>query len=121
MLKKVLLGVLAVVLVVAIGGGGFFFTRVWAFDDSFKKVYDVPVPDVTASTDPAVIERGKHLAESLGACLACHGEGGANGRTEKMGPLGTLQPPNITKGKNGRGAVYTDGELARLIKHAIRK
>ena len=112
---------LAVVLVGAASGGGFFATRVAAFNASLEKVYDVPLPQVTASTDPAVIERGKHLAESLGGCFACHGDGGANGKVEQMGPIGTLQSPNITTGKNGRLAGYSDAELARLIKHGIKK
>ncbi len=36
-----------------------------------------------------------------------------------MGPIGTLSGPNISEG--GLGAAYTDGELARLIRHGIKK
>jgi hypothetical protein len=36
-----------------------------------------------------------------------------------MGPVATLCGPNITPG--GLGMAYSDGELARLIKHGIKK
>jgi hypothetical protein len=36
-----------------------------------------------------------------------------------MGPLGTFTGPNISQG--GLGAAYSDGELARLIRHGIKK
>jgi len=31
-------------------------------------VYDVPAPAVSRSNDPAVLERGKHLTQSLAGC-----------------------------------------------------
>jgi mono/diheme cytochrome c family protein len=84
-------------------------------------VYDVPAPTIVRSSDAAVLARGKHLAESLGGCATadCHGADLAGGKPLKMGPLGTLTSPNITAA--GRGANYTDGELARLILHGIKK
>lgn len=36
-----------------------------------------------------------------------------------MGPLGTLTGPNITSA--GMLAVYSDGELARLLRHGVKK
>lgn len=121
MLKKILLVLLGVLLAGFVGGGGFFMTRVSAFDASMSQVYDIPLPQVTISTDPAVLDRGKHLAESLGGCFGCHGEGGGHPRKEKMGPIGVIEAPNITTGKNGTLAAYSNGELARLIKHGVRK
>jgi hypothetical protein len=37
----------------------------------------------------------------------------------EMGPLGVFTGPNITTG--GLGAAYSDGELARLIRHGVKK
>ena len=65
------------------------------------------------------IERGKHLAESLGECVICHGANMGGGRVEPMGPLGTVIIPNVTSG--GRLSAYSDGELARLIRHGIKR
>src|SRR5262249_42246651 len=65
--------------------------------------------------------RGKHLAEAVTGCVSrdCHGPDGAGGRVMSMGPLGTLAGPNITS--SGMGALHTDVELARLIRHGLKK
>jgi mono/diheme cytochrome c family protein len=117
-----ILKVLGVVVVIALlGGGAFAGYQVHAFNKSMGRTYDVPLPTITRSTDPAVLERGKHLAESIGACASkdCHGATFGGGEPIKMGPLGTMQGPNITAG--GRGAEYSDAELARLISHGLKR
>lgn len=119
--KRILKGLGVVVLLVVIGGGMFAYTKVSAFDASVDKVYDVPVPVLVRSTDPVVLARGKHLAESVAPCANgdCHGPDLGGGKLIKMGPLGTMSGPNITDG--GLGAAYTDGDLARLIRHGLKK
>jgi len=121
MLKKILLGLLSLVVVVAIGGGLFAWLQIRAFDQSITQKYEVPLRTVARSEDPAVLERGKHLAESLGACFGCHGANGGGGKGEDMMPIARMEPVNITAGKNGALATYSDGELARLITHGIRR
>ncbi len=121
MIKKILLGLLALVVVIAVGGGLFAWLQIRAFDQSITRKYEVPLPQVARSEDPAVLERGKHLAEALGACLACHGPNGEGGKAEDMMPIARMGGVNITAGKNGTLANYSDGELARLIKHGIRR
>ncbi len=118
---KILIGVGAGVVVIAAGGGVFFWTKTSAFDSSMATVYDVPLPDIKRSDDAEVIARGKHLAESISGCTAgdCHGGELSGGKTLEMGPLGTISGPNITEG--GLGAAYTDQELARLIQHGLKK
>jgi mono/diheme cytochrome c family protein len=120
-LKKIILGVLGLIVLVAVVGGGWVFMQVSAFDASVNKVYDVPLPTITLSTDPAVLERGKHIAESFGGCQACHGANLGGGLKEDLGPLGNITYANITTGKGGKGADYSDAELARLIKHGVKK
>jgi hypothetical protein len=91
------------------------------FDSSMQKVYDVPLADVVTSKDPEVIARGKHLATALAGCsaAACHGEDFGGGVVTEMGPVATIAGPNITGAS--LGAAYSDGELARLIRHGIKK
>ena len=116
------LKVIAIVLgVVVLVGGVFVYTQCKAFDASLAKVYDVPVPNLTRSTDPAVIARGKHLTESVGGCAGalCHGPDLGGGKPIEMGPLGTVSGPNITP--DALGAAYSDGEFARIIRHGIKK
>jgi hypothetical protein len=120
-LKRIGIGLGALVLLVAVAGGLFFWTRTSAFDASMDKVYDVPLPKLERSTDPAVLARGKHVAEALYPCAIgdCHGADIGGGKTMVMGPLGTFTGPNISAG--GLGAAYSDGELARLLRHGIKK
>lgn len=121
LVKRVLIGVGTVFGLALLGGGVFAWTHTSAFASSMDKVYDVPLPDIRASSEPEVVLRGKHLAHSLGACAAseCHGADLAGGKPLEMGPVATLNGPNITPA--GMGAVYTDGELARLLQHGIKK
>jgi cytochrome c553 len=119
LIKRVVLAVLALLLVGAGGVGVFAYQESSAFDESMNKVYDVPPLAMTRSTDPAVIARGEHLAKSLAGCAThdCHGPDLAAGRVVDMGPIGRLAAPNITV----MLPAYTDGELARLIRHGIKK
>lgn len=120
MIKKILLGIGVLFALLLVVGGAWATWEVHAYDTSMAKVYDVPLPSIVVSNDPASIERGKHLAESLGGCLSCHGNDLAHAKKEEMGPLGVMQPPNITSGRNGRLGAYSDAELARLLMHGIK-
>lgn len=121
MIKRILLGLVGFVLLVAFFGGLFAFIQIRAFDESIATVYEVPLPQIDRSTDEAVLARGKHLAEGIGGCAACHGANLGGGKVEDIGPVGKLHSPNITAGTNGAGSTYSDAEMARLIKHGIRK
>jgi len=119
--KRVLKVLALVVVLVAALGGGFVYWNCSQFDAAMAKVWDVPVPNVTRSTDPAVIARGDHLVHSIAGCGTnlCHGADLGGGQPIDMGPLGSFNGPNITP--DNMGAAYSDGELARLIKHGIKK
>jgi mono/diheme cytochrome c family protein len=119
--KQVLIGsgVLAALALASIGS--FAAIKILAYEKSLEKTYDVPVPTLVVSTTPEVIARGKHVATALAGCANkdCHGADLGGGNTLDLGPIGQFTGPNITQG--GLGAVYTDGELARLVKHGIKK
>lgn len=118
--KKILLGA-GLVLGGAIAGIGIYAsTKVSAFNASMDHVYDISVPSLSRSSDPAALARGKHLAESVGACATadCHGTDLGGGKTLDMGPLGTLAGPNLS---NGLLTAYSDGELARLIQYGVKR
>ncbi len=101
--------------------GLFVYVSCSRFDASLAKVYDVPPLSVARSADPAILARGEHLVRSYGGCAlyACHGADLAGGQTTEMGPVGTFTGPDITP--VGVVAAYSDGELARLIRHGIKK
>lgn len=113
---------LGVVVIVALGGvAGFATFQARGFTASMAKVYDVPLPALARSSDPAVVERGKHVVESIGGCAGsdCHGADLAGGKPIVLGPLGTIVGPNITGG--GRLGAYSDGELGRLVLHGVKR
>jgi hypothetical protein len=116
-LKRVGLSVAGVVAAAA----GWVDCTVANFNASVDKVYDIPVPAIVRSGDPAVLARGKHLVESMGGCASsqCHGPDLAGGERIVMGPMGTLVGPNITMAS--LGAAYSDGELARLLRDGVKK
>jgi mono/diheme cytochrome c family protein len=119
-LKRIGLGLAALALFLLVGAGIHVWLDVDAFDASMSKVYDVPAPNVASSMDPAVVAHGKQLAESVGSCTSasCHGRDLGGGQTFALGPLATISGPNITSALLAR---YSDGELARLLTHGIKR
>jgi mono/diheme cytochrome c family protein len=119
MWRRIVKWLLIALATLAAGVGIFVFWHVRQYDQSTSKVYEVPPRPITLSSDAATLERGKHLAESLGECTVCHGDNFAGGRVENMGPLGRVVIPNATAG--ARLNAYSDAELARLIRHGIKR
>jgi hypothetical protein len=119
--KRTSIGVGALAMLLGGGAGSYVYALTAAYDDSMSKVYDVPVPKIEHSTDPVVLARGKHLAEAVAGCAAsnCHAADLGGGKQVDIGPIGTFTAPNITSA--GVGAAYSDGELARIIRHGLKK
>ncbi|MFO0636009.1 MAG: c-type cytochrome [Nannocystaceae bacterium] len=95
---------------------------------------DMPKPAITASTDPEVVARGKYLVNAVAHCTACHAPfdetlaskpgdvlAPKGGFEWKMGPLGTIRSANITPHPTTGVGSYTDGELARVIRHGMKR
>lgn len=49
----------------------------------------------------------------------CHGADLAGGKPIDFGPIGLVTGPNITKANVG--VAYSDGELARLLRHGLKE
>ena len=65
MLKRSLYIVLSALGLIIIGAV-LYISMAW------DKKYDLPYPDLTASTDSAVIERGRYLVHGPAHCSSCH-------------------------------------------------
>ena len=115
--------ILVIVLVVSI----FVFVEL-----TWKKTYDAPYPEITASRDSAVIEYGKHLVYGIAACTDCHVslsdlksfEDGANPPLQGNGlnldiPPAVVVAPNITSDKETGIGNYTDQEIARALRYSV--
>ncbi len=68
MLRKILVAAGWVLVVVIVGGGIFVSARQNLRFDA------TPYPDVTASTDSAVIARGHYVVRVVAPCAGCHGD-----------------------------------------------
>jgi mono/diheme cytochrome c family protein len=80
-----------------------------------SKVYTFDVPEVPIPTDQASITRGEHLASSIRDCVGCHGEDLGGQLFFEDPALGALYATNLTSGKGGIGATYTDEDWVRAI------
>lgn len=98
-----------------------------------NKKYDAPYPNLRATTDSAVIERGKYLAYGPAHCSGCHtpvtddekvksGEQVAfRGGRPFVLPIGTLHSLNITPDdETGIGKV-PDSVLARSLRYGVAR
>jgi mono/diheme cytochrome c family protein len=99
----------------------------------WKKTYDAPYPDIKASSDPAVIERGRYLAFGLSHCADCHVpmdkirdvDNGlqiplSGGWEESIPGLGTFRAPNLTPDPETGIGKLTDQQLARAIRYGVK-
>lgn len=86
-----------------------------------RTIYQVPPSGIRAVTDPASIERGRHLVEAVGKCGECHGAD-LGGRAMLESPvMGTLHASNLTSGRGGLDSAFADEDWVRAIRHGVRR
>jgi hypothetical protein len=126
-LKKVLITLVGLIAILVLGLVG-YVQMTW------DKTYDVPLPDLQVSTDPEVIEHGRYLVHGPAHCSNCHvasfeefrradqGEDIplSGGVVFPMGPVGSLSPPNLTPDPETGLGRYSDGQVFRMMRHAIK-
>jgi mono/diheme cytochrome c family protein len=88
------------------------------------RVYGEPMPDLHASRDPALVERGRHLFHGPAYCIGCHGSQAEDALPTGCWQLtllpGTFRAPNLTQHpEHGLGKI-TDGQIARMLRYGIR-
>ncbi|HEX5026720.1 MAG TPA: c-type cytochrome [Agriterribacter sp.] len=93
--------------------------------------YEAPYPEIRASTDSAVIARGKHLVYSSAHCIDCHNKANSDslinlglevpliGGVAFERPVGTIYSKNITPDKETGIGKYTDAEIARALRYGV--
>jgi cytochrome c553 len=103
-----------VVLCVAVAATVVYFRS----NAALKKSYTVAVRPVAIPTDAAALAQGRHLAETRG-CNECHGKDYAGGKVIEDAAMGVLYGPNLTRGRGGRTANFTDEDWVRAIRHGV--
>lgn len=86
------------------------------------RVYAVNVPAVTVPQgDPEAIERGRYLAHEVSMCVECHGDDLGGKVAIESAAIGEIWGSNLTAGRGGLGATYTDEDFVRSLMHGVRK
>lgn len=83
--------------------------------------HDIEPATVVIPTDSASIERGRHLASSVTLCQACHGDDLAGQPIVEEPGIAAVYASNLTSGRGGKGAVYTDADFVRAIRHGVKR
>ena len=135
--------IVLMVLIVLIASGAVFALVVQNLAD---RTFDIPEPSLQASEDPQLIARGRYLAFGPAHCASCHAPGpkvqaamhastleeyrSIVGSLDSTTPLsggftyslelGKLHFPNITPDTETGIGRYTDGQLARLLRHGVK-
>ncbi len=84
----------------------------------FGRTYEIPPVSLQIPTDSAALRRGRMLAETQG-CTGCHTSTLAGEVMFSAFPLIRVAPPNLTRGRGGIGAAYSDADWERAIRHGI--
>lgn len=81
----------------------------------------VPEETVAIPTDSGAIARGRHLADAINKCADCHRPDFGGAMVIDAGPFMRLAAPNITRGRGGIGADYTDADWVRALRHGVSR
>lgn len=123
-MRKAFLVVACLLLVIVVGGAVFVGSRQ-------HLTFDAPYPDVVASRDSAIVDRGHYLVRTVAPCASCHGDpaqSAANAQGVEVPLVGGFEfaiPPgkfytrNLTPDSaTGLGAV-SDRAIARALRFGV--
>ena len=85
------------------------------------KVYSFDDQPLAVPSDSASIAKGKHFVQAIAKCASCHGDDLAGKVVVDDPMMGQLYSANLTRGKGGIGASYTDADYVRAIRHGVGK
>ena len=125
MITKILLTLFALIGVVIV-------TLAASISLRWDRKFEAPYPELTASSDPQVIARGRYLAFGPAHCSDCHtadadrdllragGTPPLSGGLTFVIPPGTIRVPNITPDSVTGVGRRSDGEIARMLRYGVR-
>ena len=105
-------GLVGLVVVVVLGAWGMANYRM-------NRTYNVDEEKLTIPTDAASIERGRYLATAMSPCIGCHGPDLSGTFLLDDPAIGQIYSANLTSGKGGKGAEYTDEDWVRALRHGV--
>lgn len=116
MLKNLLKWAGGAVLLLILVGGGVFLKAQGHYDRTASQVLEDPSLMLEAMEQSGWVQEGERIAKMKG-CFDCHGKD-MGGQVFVQDPaIGTYAGSNLTKGKGGIGAIYTDQDWVRAIRY----
>jgi mono/diheme cytochrome c family protein len=116
-LKILGIGIGALLLIAAAGVAGVY---AWTGSQIAKKM-PVPSHGFAAASGPDAVTRGEHVARALVKCPDCHGQDFGGAMVIDDPAIGRVVAPNLTPGKGGATAGYTDADYERAVRHGIAR
>lgn len=83
------------------------------------KRYAIPATSIVVRTDSTSLARGRHIVAAVGLCGECHGADLGGKKFSEDLLTGTLYSSNLTRGKGGFPADYSDEDLWRALRHGV--
>jgi mono/diheme cytochrome c family protein len=83
------------------------------------RTYEVEAAALTIPTDEASVARGRHLA-GINGCVDCHGQNLGGRMFSEDAAFALVAASNLTPGRGGVGATYTDADWDRAVRHGVR-
>jgi mono/diheme cytochrome c family protein len=112
-LGRIVVGLVVLIAIVA----AFIYVR---SEQLVNQSFRAPDVSITIPTDAASIERGHHLATVIADCTGCHGGNLAGTVVIDDPALGRIVAGNLTQGKNGLGASFSDADFIHAIRYGIK-
>ncbi len=88
---------------------------------AITRVYLIPNEALVLEVEPsdALLGRGRHIATAVAQCQFCHGSdlGGREMANDFL--LGRLRSTNLTGGRGGIGATYTEADWVRALRFGV--
>jgi len=106
------LGVLVLMLLIAVAA------IYWRSSRMLDEHVDIREPALTLPADADAIARGRHLAITRG-CGECHGADFGGKMVIDVLPVGRVAGPNLTRGKGGLPAGFSDADWEHAIRHGV--
>jgi mono/diheme cytochrome c family protein len=106
------------VVVVALGLVAYVYV---ASNTLMARTYTVDVPQVPIPADAAALARGNYLVEKVAGCTECHGADLGGKVVDDNFAMGRLVGANLTRGRGGLPADYTDRDFVRALTHGVKR
>lgn len=98
--------------------GGFVY---WQSSLRLGRIYTVPArPAPARPVGTAALQRGRHFAETRG-CSDCHGADYGGTKVTDDPARGRVYGRNLTRGRGGLPADYSDADWERAIRHGVAR